>query len=218
MSYGGLTSGGKDSILAIQKALDRGIPVSHLITVRPNDPYSYMFHSSNLDAVPAIAQVSGLQYHEIATHGRKEEELNDLEDGLRALPVEGIITGAIASQYQRERIELVAHRLALDVYAPLWGMDPLDLMREVAARLDAMIVVVAADGLTEEVLGARIDASLIDRLQRISDRYHIHLAGEGGEYETLTLRAPFYHRSVTYATAEIVSSLGRSELVLEGFT
>ena len=44
-----------------------------------------------------------------------------------------------------------------------------------------------------------------------------NLAGEGGEYETLTLDAPFYSRPVTYTSSEILSSPDRHEMVLGGF-
>jgi diphthine-ammonia ligase len=97
MSWAALTSGGKDSILACQKAIDAKKEVGFLVTVRPDNRESYMFHSANLDAVPVIARSAGMEYVEIRTHGRKEEELADLEEGLSCLPVEGIVVGAVAS-------------------------------------------------------------------------------------------------------------------------
>ena len=217
MVYAALSSGGKDSILACQKALDAGLEVRYMVTVRPADPDSYMFHSANLDAVRAIADAAGMEYVEIQSGGEKEAELAELEAGLAALEVEGIVTGAVGSVYQRDRLAAIADRLGLALVAPLWGMDPEALLREVAARLDAIIVVTAADGLDESFLGAHFDDALIDRLKRVAAARQIHLAGEGGEYESLTLDAPFYRRPVTYASAEVRVTPGRSELVLRGF-
>ena len=54
MSWAALTSGGKDSILSVQKAIDSGKNVRYLVTARPENRDSYMFHSANLDAVAAI--------------------------------------------------------------------------------------------------------------------------------------------------------------------
>jgi diphthine-ammonia ligase len=217
MSWAVLTSGGKDSILACQKAIDSGKEIEFLVTVRPENRESYMFHSANLDAVPVIARVAGMKYVEIKTHGRKEEELSDLKQGLSCLPVDGIIVGAVASVYQNDRIKTIAELLSLDVFAPLWHRDPGKLLEEIAARMDAIIVVTAADGLDQSFLGARIDRALIERLKKIASKYRVHIAGEGGEYETLTLNAPFYTRPVSYATAEIRITADRSELVLGGF-
>lgn len=217
MSWAALTSGGKDSILSIQKAIDSGKEVRYLVTARPENRDSYMFHSSNLDAVAVIAKVAGMQYVEIPTHGRKEEELADLEAGLAALDVEGVTAGAVASRYQADRVKAITDRLGIRLFTPLWHMDTELLLREVTARLEAMIIVTAAEGLNEQFLGARFDDELIARLKRVAAIHRINLAGEGGEYETLTLNAPFYSRPITYSTSEIRSSPGRYELVLGGF-
>ena len=218
MRWAALTSGGKDSILACQKAIDSGKSVKYLVTVRPENQDSYMFHSANLDAVPVIARVAGMQYVEIATHGRKEEELADLEKGLGMLDIEGVTAGAVASEYQAERVKAITDRIDIALFVPLWHMDTELLLREVAQRMDARIVVTAAEGLGPDFLGARIDENLIVRLKRVSARHRINLAGEGGEYESLTLNAPFYSRPVTYTSTEIRSTADRHELILGGFS
>ncbi len=218
MSWAALTSGGKDSILSIQKAIDSGKDVEFMVAVRPKNRDSYMFHSANLDAVAAIAKVAGIKYREIPTHGRKEEELADLEAGIACLDVEGVIAGAVASVYQAERIRAITDRLGISLCTPLWHMDTGMLLEEVAQRMDVIIIVTAADGLDDRFLGAHFDQELIDRLKRVAAAHHINLAGEGGEYETLTLNAPFYTRPISYATSEIHSYPGRHELVLGGFT
>jgi diphthine-ammonia ligase len=218
MSWAALTSGGKDSILSCQRALDSGKEVQFLVTARPKNPDSYMFHSANLDAVPVIAKVANMEYVEITTHGRKEEELADLEAGLAALDVEGVIAGAVASVYQADRVRAITDRLGLLLYTPLWHMDTERLVREIAARMGARIVVPAAEGFDPSFLGAPFDEALIGRLKQVEKTHRINLAGEGGEYESLTLNAPFYSRPITYTTSEIRSTPDRHELVLGGFS
>jgi len=217
MSWAALTSGGKDSILSCQKAIDSGKDVRYLVTARPKNHDSYMFHSANLDVVPVIAEVSGREYIEILTDGEKEAELADLEAGLAALDIEGVIAGAVASQYQADRVRAITDRLGLELFTPLWHMDTEALLREVASRMDARIIVTAAEGLDESFLGARFDDELISRLKSVAKTRRINLAGEGGEYESITLNAPFYSRPITYTTSEIRSTTGRHELVLGGF-
>jgi ABC transporter with metal-binding/Fe-S-binding domain ATP-binding protein len=214
--YAALTSGGKDSVLSIQIALDEGLDVGYIVTVRPDNPDSYMFHSSNLDAVSLIAERGGMEYIEISTHGRKEEELADLKSGLALLPIEGIIAGAIQSQYQYERVGEIASALGLEVFCPLWQKDPSWIMDEVVRRLDAIIVVCAADGLSEEMLGTHIDSGVVAKLKEISRRNRIHIAGEGGEYETLAVNAPFYSSPIRWTGERQIISSSRSELILDG--
>lgn len=217
MSWAALTSGGKDSILSCQKAIDSKKDVRYLVTVCPKNRDSYMFHSANLDVVPVIAKVSGIEYVEIPTEGNKEEELADLEAGLAGLDIKGVIAGAVASEYQAERVKAITDRLGLELFTPLWHMDTELLLREVALRLDARIIVTAAEGLDASFLGARFDDALIHRLKRVAATRRINIAGEGGEYESITLNAPFYSRPITYTSAQVHSTPDRHELVLGGF-
>ena len=204
MKLAALTSGGKDSILAIQKALDAGHTVTHMITVVPENKESYMFHSANLAAVKVMAKRAGMEYVEIPTAGEKEAEITDMQEGIRGLDTEGLIVGAIASTYQRERVEAVCRELGLSVFAPLWGMEPDAVVSEVASRMDARIVVTAADGLGENVLGKRIDDELIRVLKAVEKKRRIHIAGEGGEYESLVFNAPFFSSPVNAEGMETV--------------
>lgn len=217
MSWAALTSGGKDSILAVQKAIDAGMQVSHFVTVVPENTESYMFHAANLAAVPVMANRCGAEYVEIRSAGVKEQEVADMEKGLAELGVEGIIVGAIESEYQRSRVAAVCDRLGLKLFAPLWKVDPLTLMHEVASRLDAVIVVCAADGLGENVLGKKIDEKLIGVLLSVQKIRRIHLAGEGGEYESLVLNAPCF--SAPVHCSEMKSSYEglRGEVVIDRF-
>jgi ABC transporter with metal-binding/Fe-S-binding domain ATP-binding protein len=218
MCWAALTSGGKDSILSCQKAIDSGKDVRYMVTVRPENRDSYMFHSANLDVVPVIARVASMEYVEIETHGRKEEELVDLEAGLAALDIKGVIAGAVASEYQARRVKTITDQLGLELFTPLWQMDTELLLYEVAERMDAMIIVTAAEGLDVSFLGAHINNELISRLKHVAESKRINLAGEGGEFESLTLNAPFYSHAITYTTSEIRSEFDRHELVLGGFT
>ena len=60
MTWAALTSGGKDSILALQKGLDAGMDVSYMGTVVPENRDSYMSHSADLADVPVLADRGGM--------------------------------------------------------------------------------------------------------------------------------------------------------------
>jgi asparagine synthase (glutamine-hydrolysing) len=67
------------------------------------------------------------------TEGEKEKELEDLSAAMRRArqqhDVDGVVCGAIRSTYQRDRVEQVAERHGLKVFAPLWAWDEEDYMR-----------------------------------------------------------------------------------------
>ena len=210
MRFAALTSGGKDSILAIWKAMEAGHSVCAMLSVIPENKESYMFHSVNLAAVPVMAERASMAYIPIFTKGEKEAELDDLRAGISKaadeFSVEGIVTGAIASEYQRSRIAGICDELGLVLYAPLWGASPDSVVADAASLLDARIVVTAADGLNENVLGKRIDEHLIAVLKAVEKKRRINIAGEGGEYESLVFDAPFFSKPVAGEGMEVVMS------------
>ncbi len=193
MSYAALYSGGKDSNLALWMAQEEGKKVEYLITIYPKRDDSYMFHKPNLDHVPMLAESMNIPLIMEESTGVKEEELNDLENALDSIEVDGVITGAVASSYQRDRIERIALDRGIEVYSPLWGMDQVELMETLLKDgFECIIVGVAALGLDEGWLGRNIDQGCLDDLKALYDRYGINVAGEGGEYESFVLDAPNY--------------------------
>ncbi len=195
MGYAALFSGGKDSTLALWRAQKLGLEIEYLITVLPRRDDSYMFHKPNLHLVPELAESLEIELFEIRTSGEKETELEDLKDGLKELDISGLIVGAVASNYQMERIENLSEELDLDIFAPLWNKPQSELLRDIVDNgFRAVIVSVSAMGLDQEWLGEEIDDELIERLKKLEQEYGINVSGEGGEYESLVLDGPNFDR------------------------
>ncbi len=191
MAYAALYSGGKDSTLALWLAQERGIEIDWLITVLPERNDSYMFHRPNLDMVPLLAEAMDIPLIQKGSSGVKEEELADLERALGSVDAEGVITGAVASRYQRDRIVEIATGKDLKVISPLWGMEPEEILEMLLEEgFECVIVGVAAMGLDDRWLGRELDRECVDELKAFNERYGINVAGEGGEYESLVLKAP----------------------------
>jgi ABC transporter with metal-binding/Fe-S-binding domain ATP-binding protein len=203
MKLAALISGGKDSVFAIHKALEEGHEVTHLINIIPARDDSYMYHSVNLHMVELISAASGIPLIQQQSSGIKELELEDLTLALKKVDVDGVSVGAIESQYQASRVQNICDSLGLKVYAPLWHRDPEELLNEMIKVLDIRIVRVAADGLDQSWLGRPINADSIENLKTLNRRYMVHMAGEGGEYETIVLDAPFFKKRIEIVKSEI---------------
>ncbi len=203
MKFAALVSGGKDSIFAIQKALEAGHEVTDLISIIPARDDSYMYHSINLHMVELISEASEIPLIQQESSGIKELELDDLTLALKKVDVDGVTVGAIESQYQASRVQKICDSLDLEVYSPLWHRDPEELLKEMAKVLDIRIVRVAADGMDESWLGRPINSTSIEQLKALNHRRMVHMAGEGGEYETVVLDAPFYKKRIEIVRSEI---------------
>lgn len=204
MRVAALVSGGKDSVLALHVAQCNGWDVTHVVTVRSRAPDSWMFHVPNTDLAPLIADALALPLIEVETHGEKEAEVADLERALASLPIDGFVSGALASEYQRTRLEGIGHRLGLKSFTPLWHKAPRQVIETAAGPAwDVRFAAVAAEGLGERWLGRRITRETIAELEELHARSGLHLGGEGGEYETLVLDAPCYHARVDVQDAAV---------------
>ena len=105
-----LFSGGKDSTMALNYAIQKGDDVKYLISIKSKNNESYMFHIPNIDLTQLISEAVDIPLISQNTHGIKEEELKDLKTILQKLANEGIeaiYTGALFSQYQKTRIGLI---------------------------------------------------------------------------------------------------------------
>jgi diphthine-ammonia ligase len=193
-----LVSGGKDSVYAAYLADTQGWPVDELVVLRPDDPDSMLFHTPNLDLVALQAEAWGKRHRAVVVPGRGEAaELAGLRAALAGTggPV---VCGAIASSYQWARLVRVASGLGRRLYAPLWRKDPARVVREeIGAGLDIRFAHLAAEGLPASLLGARLTDGALDELARLGRTGPaVNVAGEGGEYETLVVDAPFFSASI----------------------
>ncbi|KAL2320500.1 hypothetical protein Fmac_029469 [Flemingia macrophylla] len=130
-----------------------------------------------------------------ATQGDEVEDLFILlHEVKRQIPsVAAVSSGAIASDYQRLRVESVCSRLGLVSLAYLWKQDQSLLLQEmITNEIVAVTVKVAAMGLDPaKHLGKEL-AFLNAYLHKLKELYGINVCGEGGEYETLTLDCPLF--------------------------
>lgn len=200
-----LVSGGKDSVLALHHVLREGHEVKYLVSMIPLREDSWMFHYPNIRLVDLLAEAVGIPLVKAETSGVKEEELEDLKRLIEKLDVEGVVSGAIASTYQKTRIEGICRQLGLECVAPLWHRNPRDLLNEILdLKFEVIITGVYAYGFDEDWLGRRIDENTVNALLELNRQYGISPVGEGGEYETLVLDAPLYKKKLRIIDAEKV--------------
>jgi len=205
-----LFSGGKDSTLALFKAMEKEEVVS-LISIVSKNEASYMFHTPNINITRLQAEAIGLPLIQEVTEGKQEAELEDLKRAIitakKKYSVDGVVTGAIESVYQAERIQKICHDLDLWCFNPLWKKDQQELLKEIVKDgFRAIISGIFAYPLDKSWLGKEIDEELIKKLVNLSERYHISPSGEGGEIETTVLDAPFFKKKI-----EVVESETRAE-------
>jgi ABC transporter with metal-binding/Fe-S-binding domain ATP-binding protein len=213
MRLASLFSGGKDSTFACMLMQEQGHEVPTLVTIRPENLASPVFHAINLDVVPLQAMSMGKELRVVPSCGEEAEDLQALSAALEGLEVDGVITGAIASDYQWDRINGVCEKAGMRTFSPLWRKDQGKLIREmVQAGLKATIVGTFAEGLDRSWLGRPLDDRAVDEMLALARERGLNASGEGGEYETLTLDSPLHRRPLLIAESRTVVTRDTSRL------
>ncbi len=195
-----LLSGGKDSLYAAYLASKEHELVC-AITVKSENKESYMFHTPNIDLVDLQAESMNIPLIITTTKGEKEKELDDLEQAIAKAKndfgIEGVLTGAVASQYQASRVQRICAKLDLWAMNPLWQINQIALLYELLEKkFEVIISGVFGYPLDQTWLGKTIDEDRIEKLKELQQQLGLNPAGEGGEIETLVVDCPLFAKRI----------------------
>ncbi|WWD00870.1 hypothetical protein V866_007808 [Kwoniella sp. B9012] len=231
----GLVSGGKDSCFNLMHCVANGHEIVALATLTPepgvDELDSHLYQSVGTHLLPLIAKSMNLPLYTRIIKGKavskgaeygsrlqggegsgeKGDETEDLTELLKEVmsahpDATALSSGAILSTYQRLRIEHVCSRLNLVSLAYLWQSQQMPLLNKMlSCEMEVVLMKVAGVGLGTKVVGKTL-GEIMPLLTRLEQTYGSHPAGEGGEYETLTLSTPlFSHRVKLTKTKTIVT-------------
>ena len=200
MKLAALVSGGKDGLYAAYLA-GKSHEIRVIVTIKSRNPESYMYHVPNIDLVKLQAETMRIPLIFKQSLGKKEEELLDLKAALAEAKaqygIEGVVSGAIYSKYQKERVDRICTELGLESLAPLWKRNPQELWNEMFdAGFEVIVSAVAAYGLTEDWLGRYVDKTAFDTLCDLHGTCYVCTGGEGGEFETLVVYCPLFEKRI----------------------
>jgi diphthine-ammonia ligase len=208
-SYALSFSGGKDSMLALDRAVRQGLHVSCLFNIYEGNSQRVRFHGIRAPLVAAQADALGISLMQEHTHPEDYETvLLRVLDRLRDQGISGIIFGNIHLADIRGWYEERTISRGFRHVEPLWGDAPLDLAAEVVERGYTPIVVSVDLARTPvEWLGRPFDRAL---LSDIAARPEIDPAGERGEYHTFVTGGPLFRRPLDVVLGRQVEMEGHA--------
>jgi diphthine-ammonia ligase len=204
-------SGGKDSCLALYRALQHGGAPFTLFTVM--NQVSERSHSHALPLSVLSRQAEALQIPLQVRTATWETYETVFIDELRQLKAAGIalgVFGDIDIEDHRRWEVTVCEAAGLDACLPLWQESRLHLVEEfISLGFVAHIVTVKDAVLDESFLGRVMDRQLI---QDLLDR-EVDPAGEGGEFHTVVTAGPIFSHPVSIDFGPVVKRDGYSFLI-----
>lgn len=186
-------SGGKDSTYALHWAILHGFNVQCLGTVIPSQPDSMLFHYPAIKLTELQAKSMGLRLVKIKGSRDEYSTLVKLFKQFKELGADGVVAGALLSDYQRLRFSMAAEEVGLKTYTPLWRKDQEKYMRSLIREgFKFIIISIQAYGVPEKFLGKVLTEADIDEIIKLSKIYGFNPGFEGGEAETLVVDAPLF--------------------------
>ncbi len=207
-----LSSGGKDSTYAHWWATLQGWDVLALITCRITDVDSMMFQIPGTEIVKFQSMASNTAHLEFEISGEENKDVLELmrsinenmSPGRILQDLEGIVTGALKSDYQKSKIEMMCEELGVNSFSPLWHKNSNEYMEMlVRDNFEMLITSVSSDGLDEKWVGRILNPENLDELKMISNKYRFNIDGEGGEFETSVVNAPHFNSKIKWAGEKI---------------
>lgn len=194
-----LFSGGKDSALALHKAVKKGYDVGYLISILPQGEDALLFHKPDLRLLEKQAEMLSMDLIlEKAGFGEKNEleSLKKLVDKVKD-KIDIVIIGGIASNYQAKKFKKIIKNLGLKVEIPLWDYKAEQVWRELLdEKFQVVLTKISCEGLDKKFLGRVINERLLRELEKLSEKYGFRLDFEGGEAETAVLFMPEFKKHI----------------------
>ena len=127
-----------------------------------------------------------------------------MEETLRAAKAQGAeacVFGDIDIEDHREWCRARCDAAGLQCIHPLWQRDRLDNTNEIIALgYQCVIKCVRNKDLPQSFLGRILDAELVAEMAKRG----LDVCGENGEYHTVAVGGPVFHRPVAYECKEIL--------------
>jgi len=183
-------SGGKDSILALDRIIRAGKHVNYLVTMYDAATERVRFHGVPITHIQAQADALGIPLLRYPTTLENFETvfLQSLQDLLQ-LNVTGIAFGNIHLADVRAWYEERTAGAGLTHLEPLWNEEPTKLVRECIARgYVATLTCIEIARAQTEWLGAPLTEQLVDEFEQSG----IDPCGERGEYHTFVSAGPLF--------------------------
>jgi len=193
-------SGGKDSSLALHRALEMGLEVGCLFSMLDEDGSRLRSHGVERDILESQALALGIPLIcGRATWETYEEEFKRVGRKLRMEGYGGGVFGDINLSEHRHWVERVCGEVGIKAFEPLWGEKYENLLAEFFSNgFEAIIINVRADLISGEWLGRPFNSEFLAYLKRRG----IDLCGERGEYHTLTVYGPPFKQHLKIVETE----------------
>lgn len=193
-------SGGKDSCLALKRALANGYEIKHLLTMFDETGTRSRSHSVSTEVMLKQADALNMKLITPSASWQDYEKVfvGELEK-LKSEGIEAAVFGDIDLQAHRDWEEKVCAAVNIEAVLPLWNEKRLDLVEEfLIENFRSVVICVNEKFLPKEFCGRVFDRDFIKDLPE-----NVDACGENGEFHTFAFDGGIFKNPVKYRVEEI---------------
>jgi diphthine-ammonia ligase len=197
-------SGGKDSCLAVYRAIHSGMDVRCLANMVTEDGQRSWSHGIRAAVIKKQAEALGIPIVQQPTAGNTyEAAFIDMLNNFQRERIEGGVFGDIDFMPHREWNEKVCRQAGIALHLPLWNEDQKKLCEEfIEAGFKAVVITVKTELFGKETLGRVVDKKFLDFLAGLKG---VTPCGEAGEYHTLVVDGPIFEKRLEIIKSEKIT-------------
>lgn len=195
----------KDSVEAVHYAMQQGWNVEALVAIKPRSTEAYLWHYPTVEWTLLQAEAMGIPIILAKTDEiGSTKEAGVLQKIFKNLKAESILLGGVGLQAtQIKEVKKMAEKFGKNVIVPFAGMTSEELLQhEIESGFDIRITEVAADGLTQDWIGKKLDFETMIDLKHLSGKFGFDVDFEGGSANTFVLDAPFFKKRIQLLDTE----------------
>lgn len=193
-------SGGKDSCLALKRAIDDGFEVTHLVTMFDETGSRSRSHAVSLEVMKSQAERLNLQLvTPIASWQDYEKVFIDTLKDLKKQGCDYGIFGDIDLQDHRDWEEKVCASAEIEAVLPLWNENRLEMVNKFLGEgFQSVTICINEKFLDKSFCGRVFDRKFIDDLPKTVDA-----CGENGEFHTFVFDGKLFSKPINYQIEEV---------------
>ncbi|MBE3036588.1 MAG: diphthine--ammonia ligase [Candidatus Atribacteria bacterium] len=201
-------SGGKDSCLALFKAIHKGYEISILLNFISDEYKRCCFHgvSNELMNIQAEAiQIPIVQKSVPADMEGYETQFKLAVNELKKREIQGMVFGDIYLEEHKSWVDRVCNDIEITPIEPLWNLPAEKVVKEfIDIGFKAIVVSAKADLFEEDFLGREINYDLISEIKK----KNICCCGENGEFHTFVYDGPIFKKKIIINETEKILKEG----------
>ncbi|GKV68334.1 ATPase [Sporosarcina sp. NCCP-2716] len=197
-------SGGKDSAMAVYKAIQQGDELARVWTMFEEQADRSRSHALPEAVLRAQAESMGAPFTKRrASWETYETQFIDAMEDAAAAGIPYGVFGDIDLEDHRTWVQQMSGRAGVTALHPLWLIPRRQLLEEfIHAGFEATIIVVNTSLMPGEFLGRRFTIGLMDELEQLG----IDSCGESGEFHTVVSDGPIFRVPVPLRFGEPVQN------------